>query len=103
MDGLQSSFLALPKPNSGVGTDDMCDFLVNQAVRYRACNPTHPHSIDKDCRSAKEWIESKGLGCSIMPKKPEEVLTDMDDQNDRNAECESHWPCGKTMRRVSRR
>lgn len=42
------------RPGSGVTMDDLRDFLVNQAVRYRAGNPTQPHRINKDCRSAKE-------------------------------------------------
>ncbi|KAH6951684.1 hypothetical protein DER45DRAFT_543194 [Fusarium avenaceum] len=79
------------KPGAGVTMDDLRDFLVNQAVRYRAGNPTQPHRINKDCRSAKEWIESKRFGSSVMPDEPdepEEDPTEMDDQSDRNTEVE---------------
>lgn len=76
------------KPSSGVTIDDLRDFLVNQAARYRAGNPTQPHRINKDCRSAKEWIESKRFGSSVMPDEPEEAPTEMDDQSDRSTEFE---------------
>jgi uncharacterized protein (DUF2461 family) len=76
------------KPDSGMTMDDLRDFFVNQAARYRAKYPNRPHRINKDIRLAKEWIDSKRFGSSVMPNEPEEVPTHIDDQSDRNTEYE---------------
>jgi hypothetical protein len=81
------------EPGSRVTMDDLHDFLVNQAVRYRAGNPTQPHRINKDCRSAREWIESKRFGSSVMPNEPEEVLSNIDDQSDQITEYKRENSC----------
>ncbi|KAM0247152.1 hypothetical protein ACHAP5_004231 [Fusarium lateritium] len=73
---------------SGVTMDDLRDFLVNQAVRYRTGTPTRRHRMNKDCSSAIEWIESKSFGSSVRPDEPEDAPSEADDQSDRDTERE---------------